>query len=232
MKSRLTIISAGYLLLAAAVPSLHAQVSLKVGNTKLEAKASSESASQAGANSSDDLKNKVKSLQDNIQKATDRLRSAGKSSAEQTKALDAVAQEVQGALKEVSPNGGGMWDELQKRIKETDGKIKAWQDKSLDTKISGEMQQRYNALAQKLSKSKDNLYKSQIQLDNQRVELQKRLQSVNENKEYVAELLSANDLEEANKAVQDVVQSMSAVSKTFDDLLSKITAVGGSEKTQ
>jgi len=232
MKSRLTIISTGCLLLAAAVPSLHAQVSLKVGNTKLEAKASSESASQAGANSSDDLKNKVKSLQDTSQIATDRLRSAGKSSAEQTKALDAVAQEVQGALKEVSPNGGGMYDELQKRIKETDGKIKAWQDKSLDTKISGEMQQRYNALAQKLSASKDNLYKSQIQLDNQRVELQKRLQSVNENKEYVAELLSANDLEEANRAVQDVVQSMSAVSKTFDDLLSKITAVGGSEKTQ
>ena len=232
MKPRFFAVCAGCLLFAAAVPSLHAQISVKVGNTKLEAKASTDSGAQPASNSSDDLKNKVKSLQDNIQKATERLRSAGKSSAEQTKALDAVAQEVQGALKEVSPNGGGMYDELQKRIKETDAKVKAWQDKSLDTKLSGEMQQRYNALAQKLSTSKDNLYKSQIQLDNQRVELQKRLQSVNENKEYVAELLSANDLEEANKAVQEVVQSMSAVSKSFDDLLSKITAVGASEKTQ
>lgn len=232
MKSRVLTVSVCSLLLSTVAPNTQAQLSIKAGNVKVEANATTGDAAKSSSTSSDELGSRVKTMQASIQKATDKLKNAGKSSAEQTKALDAVAQEVQSALKEVSPAGGGMYDELQKRIKESESNIKMWQDKSLDPKISGQMQQKYNDLAQRLSRSKDELYKNQISLDNQRNALQKKLQEVNENKEFVAALLQANDLEDANKAIQDVVLSMNSVSKSFDDLLNKITSGGISEKTQ
>lgn len=232
MKTRALATSICCLLFTAAAPNADAQLSVKLGNTKVEASASPATGEQAPKNGSSELKGKIEALQENIKKASEQLRNAGKSSAEQTKALDEVAVQVQGALKEVSANGGGMYDELVKRIKETDSKVKMWQDKSLDTKISGEMQQRYNALSMKLAKSKDDLYKNQISLDIQRNELQKQMASITENKEYVVALLAANDLDEANKAVQAVVQSMNSVSKSFEDLLSKVTASDTAEKAQ
>jgi hypothetical protein len=232
MKTRALATSICCLLFTAAAPNADAQLSVKLGNTKVEASASPATGEQAPKNGSSELKGKIEALQENIKKASEQLRNAGKSSAEQTKALDEVAVQVQGALKEVSANGGGMYDELVKRIKETDSKVKMWQDKSLDTKISGEMHQRYNALSMKLAKSKDDLYKNQISLDIQRNELQKQMASITENKEYVVALLAANDLDEANKAVQAVVQSMNSVSKSFEDLLSKVTASDTAEKAQ
>ena len=108
-----------------------------------------------------------------------------------------------------------MYDELVKRIKETDSKVKMWQDKSLDTKISSEMKQRYKALSMKLAKSKDDLCKNQISLDFQRDELQRQLLSITQNKEYVVALREADDL-----------------TKSFEDRLDKIKAADTAEKAQ
>jgi len=162
--------------------------------------------------------------------ASDSLRSAGKPVAEQTKVLDAVAREVQGALKEVSPNGGGRYDEVQKRIQDTDAKIQAWREKSQDTNISVEMRQRYNGLAQKLASSRENLLKTQLLMDGQRVELQKRLQSVNENREYFAELVSAMDLEEADERIREGLQRLGRAAEKFQELLGRIAEAVGSER--
>ena len=45
-------------------------------------------------------------------------------------------------------------------------------------------------------------------------------------------MLAANDLEEANKAVLDVVKNMGAVNQSFDGLLKNITSAGVAEKAQ
>jgi hypothetical protein len=232
MNSRALATSICCLLFTALAPNAGAQISPKLGNTTGETSDSPAAGEQAPKNSSAELKGKIILLQETILKATEQLRNAAQSSVEQTKALDELAVQVQVALKEVSANGEGKYDELVRRIKETDSKVKMWQDKSLDTKISGEMHQRYNALSMKLAKSKDDLYKNQISLDIQRNELQKQMASITENKEYVVALLAANDLDEANKAVQAVVQSMNSVSKSFEDLLSKVTASDTAEKAQ
>jgi len=44
--------------------------------------------------------------------------------------------------------------------------------------------------------------------------------------------MQLNQLTEANKAIQEVVLSMNSVSKSFDDLLNKVSPSGISEKTQ
>jgi hypothetical protein len=45
-------------------------------------------------------------------------------------------------------------------------------------------------------------------------------------------MVAANDLEEANKAILDVVKNMAAVNQTFDGLLKDITSAGVAEKAQ
>lgn len=217
------------LTLAAVVgPSAHAQVSLKAGGTaKVEV-----GGSQAPAGSSTaGLEENVRGLQESIKKATDRLQNAGKSSQEKIKQLEGLSQTVQNALKEVSPNGG-LYSELQKSITATEARAKAYHDKSIDPNISAETQLKYRNLENRLSGAKEGLYKSMMALDAQRIDLEKRLRDVNENKELVADMLAANDLEEANKAVLDVVKNMGAVNQSFDGLLKNITSGGVAEKAQ
>jgi hypothetical protein len=209
-------------------PSAYAQVSLKAGGTaKVEV-----GGSQAAAGSSTaGLEENVRGLQESIRKATDRLQNAGKSSQEKIKQLEGLSQTVQNALKEVSPNGG-LYSELQKSIAATEARARAYHDKSIDPNISAETQLKYRNLENRLSGAKEGLYKSMMALDAQRIDLEKRLRDVNENKELVADMLAANDLEEANKAVLEVVKNMGAVNQSFDGLLKNITSGGVAEKAQ
>ncbi len=214
---------------------VHAQVSLKAGGSvKVEAapgSAPGAPGSAPGASTTSGLEENIKGLQDSIKKATDRLQNAGKASQEKIKQLDGLAQTVQSALKEVSPNGG-LYSELQKSISATEARAKAYHDKSIDPNISAETQLKYRNLENRLSGAKEGLYKSMMALDAQRIDLEKRLRDVNENKELVADMLAANDLEEANKAVLDVVKNMGAVNQSFDGLLKNITSAGVAEKAQ
>jgi len=216
------------LLMVALSANSEAQLSIKAGNVTAEANVST---SQPGNTTSKDMEDRVKALQDSIVKATDRLQNAGKSSAEKTKQLDALAESVQSALKEVSPNGG-LYSELKKTIDSTEAKSKAWHDKSIDPNVSAQMQLKYRGLENKFSAAKDMLYKGMIALDAQRVDLEKRLKDVKENRDFVVEMMAAGDLEDATKAVLDVVSNMSSVNKSFDNLLQNISGAGISEKTQ
>jgi chromosome segregation ATPase len=203
----------------------HAQVS---GKAKSD---SSSGEAAAGAPTTSGIEQNVKALQDSIKKATDRLQSAGKSSSEKVKELENVANTVQTALKEVSPNGG-LYSELKRNIDATEAKMKVYHEKAIAPNLSSETQLKYRGLENRLAKLKDDLYKGMIALDAQRIDLEKTLQDVKENKELVADLLAANDLEEANKAVLEVVGNMGNLNKSFDGLLKNITKASVPEKTQ
>ncbi len=207
---------------------VHAQVSLKAGGS-VKVEAAPESA--PGAASTAGMEDRVKALQDSIKTATDRLQNAGKSNQERIKQLEGLAQTVQSALKEVSPNGS-LHSELQKRISETEAKVKAYHDKSIDPSISVATQAKYRILENKLSTNRERLYKSSMAMDAQRMDLEKKLNDVSENKDLIADMVAANDLEEANKAILDVVKNMAAVNQTFDGLLKDITSAGVAEKAQ
>jgi chromosome segregation ATPase len=206
----------------------HAQVSLKAGGS---VKVETASGSAPGASTTSGLQDNIKGLQDSIKKATDRLQNAGKSSEEKMKELDGLAQTVEVALKEVSANGG-LYSELQKSISATEARAKAYHDKSIDPNISAETQLKYRNLENRLSGAREKLYKSQMAMDAQRTDLEKKLRDVKENRNLVSDMLAANDLEEANKAVLDVVKNMAAVNESFDGLLKNMVSVGVAEKAQ
>ena len=206
-----------------------AQLSIKAGNVKVDASTSGSPANQSGASDSA-MTDKIKLMQDNIQKATDRLKSAGKSGAEQVSELVKMSQTVQEALKEVS-EGGSLHEELQKSIAATQAKAKMFHDKSTDPNLSAQMQSTYNMLEQKANTARDKLYQTSIALQNERSTLEKTLKSVNENKELVADLISLKELEAANEAIIAVIGNMKNVNQGFTELLGKIPT-GMSEKTQ
>ena len=208
-------------------PSVHAQILLKAGGTaKVGVDEASEDASTTAG-----LQKNIKALQDNIRQATDRLRDVGKSTSERIKELDTLTESVKVALKEVSANGG-LYSELDKAIKDTEARSKAYHDKSVDSKFSAKMQKTYAEMKEELSKERDKLYRSQMAMDRQRSELEKQLQNVIEHKELVIDLLSLKNIRSANKAVMDVVNSMGEVSASFDGLLKDIVKAGIDEKTQ
>jgi hypothetical protein len=215
--------------------AVHAQVTL---NSQITLKGPGDggtkgagAASAPGASTTAVVEDKVKLLQESVKKATDRLQAAGKSGAEKIKQLENLAESVKSALQEVSPNGG-LYTELKKSIDSTDARAKSYHDKSIDPKLSAETQLRYRTLENRFSGVKDKLYKGMMALDAQRVDLEKKLQAVVENKELVADLLAANDLEEANRAVLDVVKNMGSVNESFGDLLNSITSGSIPEKTE
>jgi|GEM_PF-5096449 len=214
------------LMMVALSANSEAQLSIKAGNVKVEA---SSSASQSGATDSA-MADKIKSMQDSIQKATDRLRDAGKSGAEQVNELEKLSQNIQEALKEVS-EGGGLYTELGKRISETEAKTKKFHDLSTDPNTLVQVQKTYAMAEQKSSDLKDKLYQTAMALQAEKSSLEKNLKLVNQNKQLVADLMSLKELEIANEAVIKVIGSMKDVNKGFDDLLGKIPT-GISEKGQ
>jgi chromosome segregation ATPase len=179
----------------------------------------------------DDIQNSIKKLQDSIKRATDRLEGAGKSSTEQTKALDDIMQTVEASLKEVSA-GGGLYGSLERRISETEAQAKAYHEKSISPTLSLKAQTRYRALEAEIVGLSKSLYQAKMGLIAQKTDLEKTLQEVKENRELVVDLLRVNDLKEANNTVLDVIKSMSALNQSFSALLDNVTTVAPAEKTQ
>jgi len=214
------------LLMVALSANSEAQLSIKAGNVKVEA---SSSASQPSPTDSG-MADKIKLMQDSIQKATDRLKNAGKSGTEQINELEKMSQSVQEAVKEVS-EGGSLHNELMKRISDTGAKAKAFHEKSTDPNTSASMQATYNKLEKVANDQKDKLYQTSIALQNEKSALEKTLKTVNENKTLVSDLISLKELEAANEAVMEVIGSMKSVNNGFEELLGKIPT-GIKEKGQ
>jgi hypothetical protein len=201
-----------------------AQVEVRTEGANLQDSSNKPSTHSISANKSEEWKNRYRSLQADIARATELVNKAGTPDSERMKQLDVLAESLQSALKEVSPNGG-LYSELKKTIDFTEAKSKAWHEKSLDPSVSAQMQLKYWGLENKFLAAKEMLHKGMKALDAQRVDLEKRLKDVKEDRDFVVEMMAAGDFKEATTTLDNV-------SKTFDKHFQNISGSGISEKTK
>jgi hypothetical protein len=171
------------------------------------------------------VKKKVEELKSNITVAVERLDKANKGThQDRLKELDALIGDVKKALAEVGP-GGQVYDKLAESIKITDAMAADVRAKMTDATKSAETQSKYQTLVRAADTQKNKLYQSQMAMNSARAMLEDRVKMLEENKELVVDFARLEQLEEANKAVIEVVKSMNGVTTELDKLVSDIANV-------
>ena len=132
-----------------------------------------------------------------------------------------MARALSAYLKEVSPNGG-LYSDLQKSITATEARMRAYHDKSIDSNISAETQQKYRKLEERLLGAEDGLYRSKKFLDAKRADLQRRLYDVNENRSLVADMLAVDDVVKSCDAIVHASKNFVVVLQLIDSKLDQI----------
>ena len=105
--------------------------------------------------------------------------------------------------------------ELQKRVSETEAKVKAYHDKSIDPNISAATQAKYRNLENKLSSNKDRLYKSMMALDAQKADIQRLLRDFQENQELIAELGAFDDARSSGSTIESLEAGLRKAADLF-----------------
>ncbi len=176
-----------------------------------------------------EVKNKVEELKSSITKAVERLDKANKGThQDRLKELDALIGDVKKALAEVGP-GGQVFDKLAQSIKITDTMAADVRAKMTDATKSAETQSKYQTLVRAADTQKNKLYQSQMAMNSARAMLEDRVKMLEENKELVVDFARLEQLEEANKAVIEVVKSMNGVTTELDKLVSDIATAGAAK---
>jgi hypothetical protein len=161
------------------------------------------------------LEQRIALLEANVGKAADLFPRESESQQAKLKYFDEMAQALSAYLKEVSPNGG-LYSELQKSITATEARMRAYHDKSIDSNISAETQQKYRKLEERLLGAKDGLYRSKKILDAKRADLQRRLQDVNENRTLVADIFAIDDVVKSYDAISHASKNCMVVLQLID----------------
>ena len=167
------------------------------------------------------LEQRIGLLESSLRKAADLFPRESESQQAKLKYFDEMAQALSAYLKEVSPNGG-WYSELQKSITATEARMRAYHDKSIDSNISAETQQKYRKLEERLLGAKDGLYRSKKILDAKRADLQRRLQDVNENRTLVADIFAIDDVVKSYDAISHASKNYMVVLQLIDSKLDQI----------
>ena len=167
------------------------------------------------------LEQRIGLLEAGLRKAADLFPRESESQQAKLKYFDEMAQALSAYLKEVSPNGG-LYSDLQKSITATEARMRAYHDKSIDSNISAETQQKYRKLEERLLGAEDGLYRSKKFLDAKRADLQRRLDDVNENRELVADMLAVDDVVKSCDAIAHVSKNFVVVLQLIDSKLDQI----------
>jgi hypothetical protein len=116
-----------------------AQVEVRTEGANLQDSSSKPSTSSSSANKSEEWTNHYLSLEADIAKATEVLNKSGTPIFEKMKQLDVLAESLQSAVKEVSPKGV-RYQEVKEAFGSVEAKAKMFHEKSVDPRISVEMQ--------------------------------------------------------------------------------------------
>ncbi len=161
-----------------------------------------------------ELKNLVKDMQSKIDKASDKLADANRPPEVIIGELAELIHIASGAKGELD-EGGKLFEELKKAIQTTEAKQKEYKDKSNDPQISAKIRQRYDRLAVRFETLGEELYDRQILINRQRDDLGKHIKEWTDEKGFIADLITAGMLEDANQALIEVLDSVKAVNESF-----------------
>ncbi|MEZ0388125.1 MAG: hypothetical protein ACAI34_13720 [Verrucomicrobium sp.] len=169
-----------------------------------------------------DVQTNVEQLAKAVENAKSKLEAAAKTPDERKQQLESMITTVKTALQEVS-EGGKTYDLLEKAIATSQGKYDEYKKKMADPSKSPKTQEEYQRMAERFKGRLDGLYRGKMALNTSRAELAEALKVAEEKKELFSDLLLEQMLAEANQAVVELVNAMTKVSSSMNDMVSKIS---------
>jgi hypothetical protein len=169
------------------------------------------------------VEERTKAMQESIKKAVAQFQKANGSTNEKLARLDSVLNAIDNGLSELGENGP-LYQDIAKAIKTSEDQKKKYVDKANDPKIEAKLREQYQKLADKISKNVNGLYENKIILSKQRTELEQRKTSLTQQKDFVVDLMTADDIEAANDALIQVIQSVQGVVKSIDDFAENMSS--------
>lgn len=163
----------------------------------------------------------VTNLAKSIETAKAKLQQATASPEAREVQFDEMIDTIQKAILEVS-DGGETFIVLGAAIQESETKMKDYKNKMSDPNTSAKTQEVYQRLAEKFKRSNEGLYSSRMSLNTRRSELEVALKMAQEQKTLFIDMIQAEELLEANKAVNELADAMAKVSNSISDMASEM----------
>lgn len=165
---------------------------------------------------------RAKAMQESIKKAVEQFQKANNSTREEKLArLDKVLSTIDSSLTEIGENGP-LYAEINKAVKTSEEQQKKYKDKTTDPTLDAKIRERYQKLADKIGKNINDLYERRIVLGKTRTDLEKRKNGLTQEKDFIVDLITADDIGAANEALLQVIDSVKGVAQAIDDFASNI----------
>lgn len=154
-----------------------------------------------------ELDERVKDLKAKTDNAIKRLTGALKGGdQDRRKELEDFLKTAKDALGAIS-EGGALYDKLDEAKKLTEEKQEKYDDRAKDPTISAKVREQYSNLARRFDKQIENFYEKRILLGKHRDEMMTMIKEMEDQKEFYADLVLANELQAANDALDLVLES-------------------------
>jgi hypothetical protein len=171
--------------------------------------------------SKDDLREQIANMQFSIGKAILDFSEAGKGSTDRIKDIDALQAEIRAALVPLQ-DGGQLQQAVAANLAETKNLQAKYQEKSVKVGLPSKFRIKYEELAERYDQNINNVLDTKQVLDKSRKNLEGTLKELDFNKEFIADLLQADQTEDANEALQMVIEEMQGMEKEIKKLMEGI----------
>ena len=161
------------------------------------------------------ISDKVTDLQDQIRSVTETFKKSSPN--EKLKQLDNVSAEIQSALDELTEKGE-LGREIKKAITEAEATMKKYQSKAADPNVSPRQRARYERLADNFQDNMKGLYDQETIMYKAKKRMEAQLKIVEEDKEYIVDVIRDKDIKEALRALAEVTNKINSIADDFDTL--------------
>lgn len=180
----------------------------------------------------DGLEEKINGMKTSIEAAIGALGKANAPATERAARLDAVIASLDNSIAELGESGQ-LYGEIGKAVdgaKELQNKYK---DKVLDPNIEARIREKYQILIDKSTQSVNSLVDKRMLLGKAHRDLQGRRNTMAQEKDFILDMIQADELAVANESLNGVLLSVRDVVRSIDDLAASVSeepAVAGKEQ--
>ena len=197
------------------------------GSVSKEAKPATEKKSEF-----DEIRAKVKEMQELITNSAAKFAKAANGSAKDRIAqLDGVIATIDSSLKELGENGK-LYQNISTAIAVAEQKQKYYKDKASDPKVDGKIREGYDKLSRNFETQLSSMYDKKILLSKEAANLTAKKNSLGQQKDFVADLIQADEMQAANDALIEVIASVKGVADAIDNFAGQMTAPQPAEGRQ
>ena len=167
------------------------------------------------------IETRVTAMQAAIKTAVSQFEKANSDAKDRVARLDKVVATIDNSIAELADDGP-LFREIEASIKTTEEQKSRYKDKAFDPSVDARNRERYRVLMARLDKNVSDLVEKRMILRDQRTELSKQRDSLAQDKDFILDLMTADEISAANEALGEVIASVQAVVKSIDEFAANI----------